>query len=168
VSSIADVERRHIRTRLKRIVIDSRALKAAIEDEFGPDFDRARWVAAFESEEPEDVNRVSAVVGAFERIVNGLVEAARSGLVASGGSRPGGTPESVRGDLTRIRDDGGLRDAQLDLLVDLSRLRNELQHVYVEVTADMVRDGVRRLRGTLGDLLKSLNAWFGRHGVGVS
>lgn len=168
MSSITDIERRHIRTRLKRIVVDSRALKAAVEDEFGPDFDRVRWAEAFESEAPADVNRVSAVVGAFERIVNGLVEAARSGLVASGGARPGGTPESVRGDLMRIRDDGGLKDAQLDLLVDLSRLRDELQHVYVEVTADMVRDGVRRLRGTLGDLLKSLNTWFARYDVGLS
>jgi hypothetical protein len=165
---VVEIERRHIRARLKRIVVDSRALKAAIEDEFGPDLDRERWTAAFESEAPEDVNRVAPVIGAFERIVNGLVEAARSGMVASGAARPVGTPESVRGDLERIRDDGGLTDRQVDLLVDLSRTRNQLQHVYVEVTADDARDAVRRLRGSLPSIVKQLNGWFARNGVGVS
>ena len=165
--TIPEVERAHIRARLRRIVIDSRALKAAIEEEFGVDFDRAQWAAAFESAEPEDVNRVSAVVAAFERIVNGLVESARSGLLASGLARPGGAPESVRGDLERVRDDGGLSDGQLEVLLFASQVRNELQHVYIEAKADTVRDAVQRLRSNLPEILKRLNAWFTRYRVGV-
>ncbi len=161
------METSHIRARIRRLVVDFRALKVAIEDEFGADFDPDAWRQAFDSDEPEDVNSVAPVVGAFERIVNGLVEAARSGLVASGQARPLGTPETVQSDLERIRDDGGLTDEQLALLVDLSRTRNELQHAYIEVTADHARTAITRLKANLPAIVKALNGWFTRHGVGV-
>lgn len=166
-SGVTAVERQHVRARLKRVAVDYRALAAAIEEPFGPDFDRERWNAAFESDEPGAVNRISPVISAFERIVNGLVEAARSGLVAGGVARPGGTPETVRSDLERVRDDRGITDGQLALLVDLSRTRNQLQHAYIDVSADDMRTAVRRLRGNLPALTKALNAWLTRHGVGV-
>lgn len=165
--AVVDVERQHIRARVRRLAVDARALKAAVEDEFGPDFDRERWAAMFGSDDPRDVNKVSAAISAFERIVNGLVEAARSGLVAGGVAQPVGTPESVRGDLERVRDDGGLTDVQLDLLVDLTRTRNALQHVYLEVSADDARDAIRKLRGNLPHLTRALNDWFTRYDVGA-
>jgi uncharacterized protein YutE (UPF0331/DUF86 family) len=165
--AVVDVERQHIRARLRRLVVDTRALKAAVEDEFGPDFDRDRWAAMFGSDDPRDVNKTAAVISAYERIVNGLVEAARSGLAASGVAQPVGTPASVRGDLERVRDDGGLTDAQLDLLVDLTRTRNALQHVYVDVSADDARDAIRKLRGNLPRLMRALHDWFTRYDVGT-
>jgi uncharacterized protein YutE (UPF0331/DUF86 family) len=165
--SVLEVERQHIRARLRRLVVDSRALKAGVEDEFGPDFDRDRWAALFGSDDPHDVNKVSAVISAFERMVNGLVEAARSGLVASGVAQPVGTPESVRSDLERVRDDDGITDAQLDLLVDLTRTRNALQHVYLDVSADDARDAIRKLRRNLPGLTRALNDWFTRYDVGA-
>jgi uncharacterized protein YutE (UPF0331/DUF86 family) len=161
------VEGRHIEARLRRLVVDYRALKAAV-DEFGPALDRDAWQAVFESEDPADVNRVAPIVSAYERIVNGLIEAARSGLVASGATRPLGTPEGVRADLERVRDEGGLTDSQAALLIDLSRTRNELQHTYIDVSADDVREAIRRLRTNLPAIVKELNAWFGRSGVGAS
>jgi uncharacterized protein YutE (UPF0331/DUF86 family) len=166
-SGVIAVERQHVRARLRRIAVDHRALGAAIDEQFGSDFDRDRWIEDFESDDPGAVNRVATVVSAFERIVNGLVEAARSGLVAGGVARAGGTPETVRTDLERVRDDGGMSDRQLGLLVDLSRTRNQLQHVYVDVSADDVRTAVRRLRGNLPALTRALNAWLTRYGVGV-
>jgi hypothetical protein len=51
-----DVERQHIRARLRRLAVDSRALKTAVEEQFGPDFDRDRWAALFDSDDPHDVN----------------------------------------------------------------------------------------------------------------
>lgn len=165
--AVVDVERQHIRARLRRLVVDSRALKAAVEDELGPDFDRDRWALLFGSDDPRDVNKVSAVISAFERIVNGLVEAARSGLVAGGVSQPAGTPESVRADLERVEADGGLTRSQVDLLVDLSRTRNALQHVYIDVSADDARDAVWNLRQNLPRLTRALNDWFTRYDVGA-
>jgi uncharacterized protein YutE (UPF0331/DUF86 family) len=165
--AVVEVERQHVRARLRRLVVDTRALKAAVEDEYGPDFDRERWAAVFGSDDPRDVNKVAAVISAYERIVNGLVEAARSGLVASGVAQPVGTPESVRGDLESVRDDGGLTDAQLDLLVELTRTRNALQHVYFDVSADDARDAIRKLRGNLPRLIRALNDWFTRYDVGA-
>ncbi len=165
--SVIELERRHIRGRLRRVAVDHRALKAAMEESFGPAFDRDRWAELFDSDDPAAVNTVSPVVSAFERIVNGLVEAARAGLIGSGVAQPGGTPDSVRKDLERVRDDGGLSDAQLDLLVALSRTRNELQHDYIEVSADDARDAVRKLQHNLPALTRALNAWFTRHDVGV-
>lgn len=159
-------EREHIRARLRRIAVDHRALKAATAA-FAPDLEPERWAAAFDSDDPDDVNRVAPVVSGFERIVNGLVEAARSGLIAGGIARPGGTPNTVRADLEAVRDDGGLTASQCDLLVALSRTRNQLQHDYVDVTADDARAAVRRLIRNLPALTRSLNDWFKRYGVGV-
>jgi uncharacterized protein YutE (UPF0331/DUF86 family) len=161
------VQRQHVRARLRRVAIDYRALAAAIENGFGTDFDRGRWIAAFESDDPGDVNVVSPVISAFERIVNGLVEAARSGLVAGAIAQPGETPATVRTDLESVRGDGGLSDGQLALLVDLSRTRNQLQHAYIHVSADDARTAVRRLRHNLPALTKALNAWLTRYDVGV-
>lgn len=165
--AVVNVERQHIRARLRRLVVDSRALTAAVEDELGPDFDSDRWATLFGSEDPRDVNKVSAVISAFERIVNGLVEAARSGLIAGGVAQPAGTPESVRADLDRVQGDGGLTRAQTDLLVDLSRTRNSLQHVYIDVSADDARDAVQKLRRNLPRLTRTLNDWFTRYYVGA-
>lgn len=166
-SGVIAVERQHVRARLRRVAVDYRALGAAIDDRFGSDFDRERWIAAFESDDPGAVNVVSPVISAFERIVNGLVEAARSGLVAGGIAQPGGTHDNVRADLERVRDDDGITEGQLALLVDLSRTRNQLQHVYVDVSADDVRTAVGRLRSNLPALTKALNAWLTRYDVGV-
>jgi hypothetical protein len=166
-SAVTRVEAEHIRRRLRRLAVDFRALKAATDEHFGPDFDPMAWSAAFDSPDPKDVNRVAPVISAFERIVNGLVESARSGLVAGGVARPAGSPETVRHDLEAVRDDGGLTDRQCDLLVDLSRTRNDLQHDYIDVSADDVRAAVRRLETNLPALTKALNAWFKRYDVGV-
>lgn len=165
--AVVDVEREHIRARFRRLVVDSRALRTAVEDELGPDFDRDQWATLFGSDDPRDVNKVSAVISAYERIVNGLVEAARSGLIAGGVAQPAGTPESVRADLDRVEADGGLTRAQVDLLVDLSRTRNALQHVYVDVSADDARDAVQKLRRNLPRLTRTLNDWFARYEVGA-
>jgi uncharacterized protein YutE (UPF0331/DUF86 family) len=164
--AVVDAEREHIRARLRRVAVDHRALKAAA-DAFGPELEPTRWTEAFDSDDPDDVNRVAPVISGFERIVNGLVEAARSGLVAGGIARPGGTPETVRTDLEAVRDDGGLSPAQCDLLVALGRTRNQLQHDYVDVTADDARAAVRRLIRNLPALTRALNDWFKRHDVGV-
>lgn len=165
--AVLDVERRRIRARMRRLAVDHRALRQAVEEHFGSDFDEARWQAAFDSDEPSDVNMVAAVVSAFERIVNGLVETARSGLTAGGLARPGRSPDTVPADLATVRDNRGLSGGQYDLLVALSRTRNELQHDYVEVSAPDARDAIRRLRHNLGSVTKALNAWLHRYGVGV-
>lgn len=161
------VERAHIRARLRRVTIDYKALKKAIDDEFGADYNPELWTAAYDSDDPDDVNRVSPVISAFERIVNSLVEAARSGLVGSGLAQPAGTPDTVTNDLILVRDDGGLTDGQMQLLADLSRTRNQLQHVYIDVTAEEARTAVRRLIANLPALTKGLNNWFKKYGVGV-
>ncbi len=165
--TVVAIERQHVRARLRRIAVDSRALAAAIESEFGPDFDGARWTAAFRSDLPEDVNRVASVMSAFERIVNGLVETARSGLVAAGLAPTRRASTTVRADLELVHADGGLTAGQLELLVGLNRTRNQLQHVYIDVSADDARAAVRRLRSSLAAIVRTLNAWLKCHAVGV-
>jgi hypothetical protein len=95
------------------------------------------------------------------------VEAARSGLHASGLARPLGTPEAVRMDLQRVWNDGGLTDGQLNLLIDLSRTRNELQHIYIDVSAADARSAVRKLQHNLPELVRSLNERFTKYDVGL-
>ena len=167
MTSAAETARRHVRARLRRIAVDYRAMNTAIEAAFGVDFDPAEWARSFESEEPAEVNRVAPVLSAFERIVNGLVETARAGLIAGAIEPPGRTPQTVRSDLVIVQRDGGLTRGQLTLLVALNRTRNELQHAYIEVSASDARAAVIKLRRNVGAFTKSLNRWLGRYDVGV-
>lgn len=166
-ATVIETERRHNLARIKRVVVDLKALREAIAGPFGTDFDQGRWSAAFDSTDPASVNQVSAVVGAFERIVNGLAETARSGLLASGIETPGKSRDStVPDDLRQVRDAGGLTDGQCSLLIALTTTRNLLQHDYIEVEADDVRDAVQRLQNNASLIVPHLNVWLTKHGVG--
>lgn len=166
--AVKAIERRHIRKRVLRLTVDDAALTKAIHDQFGTDLDAALWKAKFDSTEPDDVNHVAAIVGAYERLVNGLVETARSGITAGGLAAPGRSLDKVPEDLAIVRDDGGLTSSQYKALVGLNRVRNELQHDDIEVAAEDAREAIARLRRSIKPILASLNAWLLRYGVGVA
>lgn len=131
-------------------------------------FDRVRWIEAFESGAPADIVAVKAVTGLYEGLVNHLVEmlhvaAKLRGLdVARRERRPTG-PELF----AAVAADGGLTDKQVEVLGRLYGVRNELQHASPGIEGGEVHDAVVLLTKTLGRFVRSYLGWLQRHGIEV-
>jgi hypothetical protein len=150
-----------------RMPAQQAALKLTIErfeDDSGR-FDRGLWRNAFESNEPEAIAHVWEVTGGYQALVNHLIEmlqvgARLAGLPVSKGGRPV-VPDLVGA----IRDDGGFSRNRADVLIELYRLRNGLQHQSPDILADDVHDEIETLLKTLPGLLKAFVAWLESRGV---
>ena len=152
-----------IRQRLTRIAAQRRALQLAVAryaDEEGG-FGLARWTEGFESSAPETINQVIEVTGGYQMLVNHLIEALRTGATLAGfAGRPSG-----RELVAAIRDDGGFSPNQAEVLIELYRTRNRLQHASPDIQADEVHEQVSVLLKTLPRLVRSFVAWMARHDV---
>lgn len=132
----------------------------------GGQFDRLRWIEAFESGAPADIVAVKAVTGLYEGLVNHLVEmlhvAARlRGLeVARREQRPTG-PELF----AAVAADGGLSENQVEVIGRLYGIRNELQHASPGIEGGEVHDAVVLLTKTLGRFARSYLVWLKRNGI---
>jgi hypothetical protein len=152
-----------IRQRLTRMAPQRRALQLALapySDEEGR-FDLARWTRAFESPEPETINEVVEVTGGYQILVNHLVEATRTGAMLAGVAGRQSGPELI----AAIRDDGGLSPNQAEILIELYRTRNRLQHASPDIQADEVHDQVSVLLRSLPGFVRSFAAWMARYDV---
>lgn len=92
------VELNRLDTKLARLSAQSRALRKAML-QFGKDFDAPTWIAAFNSSDLDDINRVYTVTGGYLALVNNMAEALRAGTKLTG-TKPSagahGSPESSR------------------------------------------------------------------------
>lgn len=156
--------------RFKRLAPQQQALLLALgpfRDDDGH-ADRARWVAAFGSDDPHRIVEVKAVTSLFEGLVNHLVErlhvsARLRGLeVARREVRPTGPAL-----FAAVGADGGLTRSQVDVLLRLYATRNELQHASPGIEAEQVFDDVQLLQKTLKRFVQSCIAWLRRHGVAL-
>lgn len=152
--------------RLKRLAPQRDALVVSLQPFFddGGKLDRRAWTEAFDSSDPEAIVSVTAAVGIFESLVNHLMEMLRTASrlvqleISTGPRKPSG-PALVKA----VQADGGLTADQADLLIDLYRLRNELQHASLDVQASEMYDGLLQLQGSLGRFAASYAAWLKSH-----
>jgi len=157
-----------IRQRLIRMTAQRRALQLALArfaDEEGR-FELVLWTEAFESSEPATINHVVEVTGGYQMLVNHLVEALRTGAKLTGlevGRR--GKAASGPELITAVRDDGGFTSNQAEVLTELYRARNRLQHASPDIEADEVHQQVTLLLKTLPRLVRSFVTWMALHGV---
>jgi uncharacterized protein YutE (UPF0331/DUF86 family) len=157
-----------ILARLKRLPGQQRALALALRpfsDEQGR-FDLKRWNIAFASDDAEHIYHVFGVTGAYQALVNHLVEMLHIGarlaaLEIARGERTPPTPALI----DAVRDDEGLTANQAEVLKRLYRTRNELQHASLEVQAEDVYDDVVLLQKALARFAKSYVQWLEAHGA---
>jgi hypothetical protein len=149
--------------RLERLSAQRKALRRAM-DQFGDDFEVKTWTKAFNSHDPDDINRVFAVTGGYLALVNNTAEAIRAGTkladLKSTPSMPG-----VPGIIDAIRTDGGFTSAQATTFTALYRTRNHLQHSSPDIQADEVYRQIRVLLRHLPGLVESYVAWLEKQGV---
>jgi len=148
-----------IDAKLERLAAQRTALRKAMEQ-----FDAGAWTAAFNSPDPDDINRVFAVTGGYLALVNNTAEAIRAGAKLTGLQSTPGMP-GVSGIIAAIRMDGGFTSRQAETFTELYRTRNRLQHSSPDVDADEVHRQVRLLLRHLPRLIRSYLAWLKKHNV---
>lgn len=152
-----------IGARLERLSAQRTALRRAMR-EFGGNFDAKAWTEAFDSPDPDDINRVFTVTGGYLALINNTAEAIKAGAklasLKSTPERPG-----VPGIVDAIRVDGGFTPGQAETFTELYRTRNRLQHASADVQADEVHRQVRLLLRHLPRFVESYMAWLGGHGI---
>jgi hypothetical protein len=160
-ASTADLDR--IDAKLERLGAQRRALRKAM-GEFGDRFDVAEWTSAFESSDPDDINRVFAVTGGYLALVNNTAEAIKAGAKLTG-LKPTPDMPGLPGVIDAIREDGGFTSGQTETFIELYRTRNSLQHASPDIQADEVHRQVRLLLRHLPRLVKAFLAWLESNGV---
>jgi hypothetical protein len=157
------VEIDRMAAKLERLPAQRKALNAALR-EFGEDFDRRRWTAAFESSEINDINRVLPVTGGFLALTNNTVEAVKIGAALVGVQAADGK-RGASGAIDAICRDGGISPEQAESLTQIYRTRNALQHASTDVQADEVHRHVKLLLYSLPGLMRSFMSWLEQRGV---
>lgn len=149
--------------RLERLSAQRRALRRAM-DQFGDDFDAKAWTKAFDSPDPDDINRIFTVTGGYLALVNNTAEAIRAGTRLTGLRSTPGIP-GVPGIVAAVRSDGGFTSKQAETFTELYRTRNRLQHSSPDIQADEVHRQVRLLLRHLPRLVKSYLTWLDKYDV---
>jgi hypothetical protein len=152
-------------SKLERLSAQRKALRKAI-GQFGDDFDAKEWTKAFDSPDPDDINRVFTVTGGYLALVNNTAEAIKAGAKLTGLKPTPGTP-GVPGIIDAIGASGGFTDQQAKTFIELYRTRNRLQHSSPDIQADEVHAQVRLLLNHLPGLVKSYLAWLATHEIQV-
>lgn len=169
--SSASADRRRSRTqlvhlnsiaaRLERLPAQREALRRAMA-QFGEDFESDAFAVAFDSGDPDDVNRVITVTAGYNGLVNHCVELIASALELSGHLPPG--PRSAPDLITAFRASGGIGVDRATTLVAMNRMRNRLQHASPDVQADELRQIVNALPAFLPHFLRGYLTWLREHG----
>jgi hypothetical protein len=162
-ASTETAELNRLGAKLERLSAQSRALRKAM-GQFGKDFDTKVWTSAFNSPDPDDINRVFTVTGGYLALVNNTAEAIRAGAKLAKIKPTAGMP-GTPGIIDAIRADGGFTRGQADTFTELYRTRNHLQHSSPDIQADEVHRQVRLLLGHLPRFVKSYLAWLKKHDI---
>ena len=150
-----------IGAKLERLSAQRKALLRAM-DQFGDGFDVKAWTKAFDSPDPDDINRVFTVTGGYLALVNNTVEAIRVGAKLTGLKSTPGMP-GIPGIIDAIRAEGGFTSRQARTFTELYRTRNRLQHSSPDIQADEVHRQTRLLLGHLPRFVESYLAWLEKY-----
>jgi hypothetical protein len=162
----SEEDRERIERRLERMPLERDALLLAMR-QFGADFDRDAWQAAYEAFSAEEHNRVVQITGNLRALVDNAVELARFAATLTG-LRPAGRRPSANADIEALRADGALTGAQTYELIQLKELCDRLRHEYAYVDANDVHGAVHALLKLLPSFTASYVRWLAQYGVDLS
>jgi hypothetical protein len=163
--TVSEENRERIERHLERMPLERNALLLAMR-QFGADFDRDAWQAAYETFSAEEHNRVVQVTGNLRALVDNAVELVRVAATLTE-LRPAGRRPSANADIEALRADGALSGEQTYKLVQLKELCDRLRHAYIYVDADDVHTGVHSLLKLLPRFIASYVRWLAEYDVDV-
>ena len=127
-----------IRDRLADVRRHLLALRVAMA-EFGEDFDLARFAAAYQSDDPLELNKVKAVERGVDQLYNYIAELTAFGLELAE-LRKRDAELNARRDLNSLQAAGVITAGQASRLQRLRELRRLLVHEYATATAEQVHE----------------------------
>lgn len=134
------------------------------EAQIGSGFDEDDWVACFESEDPAEAGRRSAVLFPFTNAFNCLNELLRRASWIKHGHEPS-SPEDMKTILTALRQDGVMKGATEKRLAALNRHgRNIVTHRYPETDPRELRVAILEFESLQPALRTGLDAWLRKKG----
>jgi hypothetical protein len=148
--------------RLRSINRHLAALDAAIGG-FAGDLDADEWQVAFESDDPEELNRCVTVTGGFSALINGYVEMLKAAARLVGLTER--KKARVETALELIVADQGLTQDQSETIQEIYLLEGSMQHASSDVGAAELRDGILELRDSLPLLVSDTVDWLAGHGI---
>jgi uncharacterized protein YutE (UPF0331/DUF86 family) len=154
----ASTLKRKVLDRIRDVQRHLRALQAAMA-EFGEDFDLATFQAAFESEEPEQLNRVKALERGVDQLYNYMAELAAFGLELAG-ERQRHEDTNARADLDALARRRVLSRERVRRLQRLRELRRLLVHEYATATAAQVHEAALILAQELPPFFRAYGEWI--------
>jgi hypothetical protein len=137
------------------------ALRAAMA-EFGEDFDRGAFAAAFDSDDPIALNKVKAVERGVDQLYNYIAELTAFGLELAG-VRERRAELNARRDLESLRRIGVLTRERAQRLDRLRELRRLLVHEYAAATAEQVHEAAQIVSAEFVPFYDVYRAWVARN-----
>jgi hypothetical protein len=125
---------------------------------FPPDFDLAVFEQAWGSGDPAGLNRVNAVQGGFENVVNQLLEAAVELCRLEGWLDGSDGPVLLA--LRRLKEHGVIAETTRRNIAGAKELRDGTQHAYPGVAATDFHAAVTTLVASDGDFLQDVARWL--------
>ena len=125
---------------------------------FAPNFDVAAFESAWASTEPAELNRVNAVQGGFENVLNQLMEAAVELCRLEGWFDQG--DDSVLLALRRLKEEGVIAEATRKAVADAKALRDGTQRACPGVAATEFHAAVTVLVTRDGEFLQDVARWM--------
>jgi uncharacterized protein YutE (UPF0331/DUF86 family) len=153
---------RRIATILHEIPSAREQLLVAMEG-FGADFDEERFLAAAQSPDARERNRVAVIERQYEVLLNWLHELAARGLAE--GLRLGVVDKADGHPWERLAALGVLSHASAEHLYETRELRNALGHAYPPANWRALRDGVLVLVAELDRFLARFARWAEDEGI---
>jgi uncharacterized protein YutE (UPF0331/DUF86 family) len=155
---------RALNTKIRDRISDVRrhllALRAAMA-EFGDDFDLDAFTAAYDSEDPSELNRVKAVERGVDQLYNYIAELAAYGLEVAE-VRTRGQETNARVDLDALARIGVIGPERRRRLQRLRELRRLLVHEYATATAEQVHEAAGIIANEFIPFYDSYRDWISR------
>jgi|SRR5581483_6299801 len=136
------------------------ALRAAMS-EFGEDFDVETFAAAYDSEDPLQLNRVKAVERGVDQLYNYIAELTAFGLELAQ-LRERDDELNARRDLEALRRAGVISGERARQLQRLRELRRLLVHEYATATAAQVHESARLIVENFPPFYEAYRRWIKR------
>lgn len=160
-----DPERaRWLKAKIRDRVSDVRrhlvALRAAMA-EFGEDFDLDTFGAAYDSRDPDLLNRVAAVERGVDKLYNTIAELTALGLELAA-VRPRDADLNARRDLKDLRRIGVIGAERARRLERLRELRRLLVHEYAVATAAQIHEAAQIVADEFTPFYNAYRTWIGR------
>lgn len=136
------------------------ALRAAMA-EFGDDFDLDAFKAAYDSEDPRELNRVKAVERGVDQLYNYIAELTAYGLELAE-VRNRGQETNARVDLDALARIGVIGPERRRRLQRLRELRRLLVHEYATATAEQIHEAAEIIANEFIPFYDNYRDWISR------